>query len=157
MAGTAESVRDSGAKDTRCARRARVGCQLEATSSTKHTMPAIFQTAICLLLALCAITASTQTQDDSRYDPAPVLRPYEPPFLRTATPAAIETASTASEQQRRAQEEQHAKLTDHQRVCVVLLKPFSAHARLDRSIQVAAELLLNYHKAGLSCFVSAEK
>ena len=106
--------------------------------------------ATCLFLAFLLIATTTQAQVDT----APEYTPYEPSFLRPAT-AVTQAAATDYEQERRALEEHHAKLSAHQRVCFLLLQEFSARASLDHSTQVAAELLLDYHKAGVSCFDQA--
>ena len=48
---------------------------------------------------------------------------------------------------------EHDQKTELRKVCKVLLEPFvSSRSSLSGETKLAAELLLDYHKAGLSCF-----
>ena len=48
--------------------------------------------------------------------------------------------------------DQHQRKTSLERVCAVLLEEFDTPGALEARGEVAAKLLLSYHKAGLSCF-----
>ena len=86
--------------------------------------------------------------------PATAAEPYRPSFLKWPSETAPPTAEELERRERdRELQQARDQKTELQKVCQVLLEPFeSTRSSLDAETKVAAELLLNYHKAGLDCF-----
>lgn len=106
-------------------------------------MPTFSRNALLLITSLCLVFPAIAA------DPKPA-------WLREPSPQELEQRQLREQEREREAERkqaEHDRKTELRKVCEVLLKPFaSARGEMSAGTKVAAELLLDYHKAGVSCF-----
>ena len=100
-----------------------------------------------LALGLCVFSVSAQE-----------LTPYVPSFMRPLSAeraAQLELEEERSRERRRGEQAEPDRKSSLEKVCSVLLDAFNSPTSLDGLTKTSADLLLAYHKAGVSCFEHA--